>query len=179
MISSPTSSYFFFFLVAFLTISYQNPSQRNPGASSFLFSSSKDAGGRNVASRLLAEIFHFAFLELVSFLFRIHFALRPFGFWFHFDWFPFGHSFPKRCKDRLPKTAGKKTANLHYMEYAILIRGTFRGAARRDPELNPSGHFEDSNPFGTANKASIERVTFERKTAQANRLRRSLIADAL
>lgn len=127
MISSPTSSYFFFFLVAFLTISYQNPSQRNPGASSFLFSSSKDAGGRNVASRSFAEIFHFAFLELVSFLFRIHFALRPFGFWFHFDWFPFGLSFPKRCKDRLPKTAGKKTANLHYMEYAILIRGTFRG----------------------------------------------------
>ena len=65
-------------------------------------------GGRNVASRSFAEIFHFAFLELVSFLFRIHFALRPFGFWFHFDWFPFGLSFPKRCKDRLPKTAGKK-----------------------------------------------------------------------
>ena len=178
MISSPTSSYFFFFLVAFLTISYQNPSQRNPGASSFLFSSSKDAGGRNVASRSFAEIFHFAFLELVSFLFRIHFALRPFGFWFHFDWFPFGLSFPKRCKDRFPKRREKDgEPSLHGIRYSH--PRDIQGAARRDPELNPSGHFEDSNPFGTANKASIERETFERKTAQANRLRRSLIADAL
>lgn len=47
------------------------------------------------------------------------------------------------------------------------------------PVLNHSKRFEDSNLLGTTNKASIERETFERKTAQANRLRRSLIADAL
>ena len=45
--------------------------------------------------------------------------------------------------------------------------------------LNHSKRFEDSNLLGTTNKASIDRETFERKTAQANRLRRSLIADAL
>ena len=50
---------------------------------------------------------------------------------------------------------------------------------QRASVLNHSKRFEDSNPLGTTNKASIERETFERKTAQANRLRRSLIADAL
>lgn len=48
-----------------------------------------------------------------------------------------------------------------------------------DSVLNHFSHFEDSNLLGTTNKASIDRETFERKTAQANRLRRSLIADAL